>query len=280
MNRIKALCLAALLFPGLIAPSCGHKNENPDNRPVVAVTTSYLECAVLELLGERARILRLAPPGMCPGHYDISPGQVRDLRAAVLILRFDFQQGLDEKIRQIAGNKAPIAAITAPEGLSIPQSYRICVEECHTDLARVFPQWSADLNAAHNAAVTLLDHLSLEGPRSLSEAGLTSATVAASGHQSVFCRWLGLDVAAEYSGEAVTPRTLSRLWERGEESGVAFVVGNLQEGGQTAQAIAARLGKPIAVLSNFPSMVPEQDSFEKMFHHNVNEIIKAGRGHP
>ena len=77
-----------LVALGLIG--CGRSARLPVH-PQIATTTSYLEAAVHDLLGEDFSVLRLAEPGTCPGHFDIRPSQVLELRQCGVLLRFDFQ---------------------------------------------------------------------------------------------------------------------------------------------------------------------------------------------
>jgi ABC-type Zn uptake system ZnuABC Zn-binding protein ZnuA len=61
------------------------------------------ECVVVELAGDGVAIMRLAEPGMCPGHFDMRPSQVESLRGCRVLLRLDFQQSLDRKLAGVSG---------------------------------------------------------------------------------------------------------------------------------------------------------------------------------
>ena len=93
----------------------GCKKSNSHGKPDVAVTNSYLGCAVKDLLGTEIPVLRLSEPGMCPGHFDIRPSQVAALRNCRVLLRFDFQKNLD--LRVVSIDKLKIAGIYVSGGL-------------------------------------------------------------------------------------------------------------------------------------------------------------------
>ncbi|MEN6334284.1 MAG: hypothetical protein ABFE01_08480, partial [Phycisphaerales bacterium] len=109
----------------------------------IAVTNSYLECAVRDLCGEDAAILCLAPPGMCPGHFDISPAQVRQLKGCRLLLRFDFQQGIEQRLERMRQGGLDIQPVQVMEGLCVPDTYiAVCRRVCQV-LSKTYPQRAA-----------------------------------------------------------------------------------------------------------------------------------------
>jgi len=52
--------------------------ESKQQKSTIVVTTSMLACAAQVLLQENQAIevVRLTPPGSCPGHFDLSPGML------------------------------------------------------------------------------------------------------------------------------------------------------------------------------------------------------------
>jgi len=102
-HRIKLLGVACRTI-GLVAvvvAAAGCQDASPPAD--VAVTNSMFECAVVDLAGDDAAIMRLAEPGMCPGHFDMRPSQVESLRGCRVLLRLDFQQSLDGKLVGVSG---------------------------------------------------------------------------------------------------------------------------------------------------------------------------------
>jgi len=84
----------------LLATGC-EKRTDVENGAEIAVTNSYLGSAVLDLCGYDTGILCLAPPGMCPGHFDISPSQVKRLCDCKVLLLFDFQKQVAETLSRM-----------------------------------------------------------------------------------------------------------------------------------------------------------------------------------
>ena len=76
---------------------CGKVDED-ENNVEIAVTNTYIQSAVQDFLGNDKSVFCLTSPGMCPGHFDMRPSQIRELSKCRLLVRFDFQEGLDKKI--------------------------------------------------------------------------------------------------------------------------------------------------------------------------------------
>ena len=109
---------------------CGDRDA-PGQGYVLAVTNSYLECAVRDLWGRDVAILCLAPPGMCPGHFDISPAQVRQLKNCTLLLRFDFQRGIEDRLARLREQGLDVQQVQPAGGLCVPETYAaVCRQVC------------------------------------------------------------------------------------------------------------------------------------------------------
>ena len=256
----------------------GSNSRTVDARRSIAVTTSYLECAARDFAGNDFTFVRLVPPGMCPGHFDIAPGIVKSLKKSALVLRFDFQDSLDQKLRSLVGKDFPIKAIIAPEGLCLPESYRQCVQELHKEFCARFPDKKGEFDQAMNKINQALLSLEKECRTKIKEQNLQDEKVIVSGHQEVFCKWLGLDVAASYSGASATsPRQLMDIIQKGRVSHVRDVITNLQEGSQQGEALAAHLGAKLVTFSNFPDMGKGQESFYDLVRWNLENLIRAGK---
>lgn len=257
--------------------SC-REEAREDTRISIGITTSYLECAVRDLAGDRFDYVRIAPPGMCPGHFDLKPGLIRDLKKCPVILRFDFQESLDEKIRHWNKDSLNIYSIKAPEGLCVPDSYRICLKEVYRDLCKSFPGFIPLFDSNLEQSLMRLDSLEKECHKFIQEQGLHGAKVIASGHQEYFCRWLGMDVAASYSGgEATSPNQLKEILEKGKTSGIRLIVANRQEGRQQAEALSTHLGVPFVLFGNFPDMGGKQNSFGDLVRSNLDKLKNAAQ---
>ncbi|MCX7018993.1 MAG: zinc ABC transporter substrate-binding protein [bacterium] len=244
-----------------------------------AVTNSWLECCLRDIAGPPppdADVARLCPPGSCPGHFDIKPGDAAVLMKCQALFRFDFQKSLDARIQGLRTEGPAIISIPAPDGLCIPDRYLESCESIHDELARLEPGRRAVFDAALTATRARLSSLSAQAHATIADARLPGVRVVVSGRQAAFCRWLGLDTVSAYSGgEAASPAQLRALVEKGRDARVRFVITNLQEGRQMGEALAYHLGAQVVVFSNFPDMTSSQNSFDALVNMNIQALISA-----
>lgn len=280
-----SVCLVALM--ALVA-GCGRagseesaRDENAvipidvpdDGKPVLVVTNSYLGAAARDLLGEGWHVVSLQPPGRCPGHFDTTVEMVKVIHRSPMLVRFDFQSGLDAQMQDF--DNLAIAEVVAPEGLSTPVAYQQVVQGLYPQVMNVVDQTShGALNKRLTDAVQRMEDLDEELKKSAADGGLVDLPVVASGHMAVFCERLGMNVLGRYgSPGAASPRDLASLVEAGR--GARLVVATEQEGVQQARFLAERLGgAPVVSLSNFPASC-EAQSFDAMARGNVKALVNG-----
>jgi zinc transport system substrate-binding protein len=266
----------------LLSAGCGR--STPETAPAasvaprVAATNSYLEAAVLDVLGGQEPVLRLADPGMCPGHFDIRPSQVEDLRRCRLLLRFDFQASLDAKLSNVFDGGLKIREIRVSGGLCEPSSYLgVCrqvadalVAERLADRTAADPRLAAINNRIEARTVWCRDQVA--------KAGWAGRSVVCSGHQEAFCKWLGLKVAATFSGaDSAAIGDIERAIRAGDSAGVGAVIANLPEGRRMADALGQRLNAKVVVFGNFPMLQGDGPPFDELLNSNVRALVGAAR---
>lgn len=273
----RAFRTALGLLLGLLWVSGCSERHRSTSKPRVGVTTSWLECAVKDIAGFRVGTVRLLPPGDCPGHFDLSPGTMSLLSRCSLLFRFDFQEGLDSKLSPLASKGLRTVSVATPGGLCVPDSYLEACRQVERALAEAYPDSAEEFRFRLKGVEARLSGLSAALREKVASSGLLGEKVVCSEHQSSLCRWLGLNVVAEFSrAENMTSSALQEVIAAAERSGVRLVIGNLQEGRQAADSIARRLGATVVVFSNFPSMGPEQRGFDDLVLSNVESLIRGG----
>ncbi|MCG2684084.1 MAG: hypothetical protein L6306_10790 [Planctomycetales bacterium] len=274
--RRRGLFLLGAGVAAMLVAGCGPSAEPAalDDMPV-AVSSPYLEAAVTDVLGWKVPLVRLAGPGMCPGHFDIRPSQIRELSKCRLLVRFDFQEGLDKKIAGRTDGTPRTVVVEPPGGLCVPDTYlAVCRRLAEHFVADgTLSQKDADARLAEierRAAA-----LRKEAVGKIDSAGLRDAPVLCGGHQSEFCRWLGLRVAAEFpSAEAASTGRLDRAVRDADAAGVRLIVANEPEGRRAADALADRLHARVVVFANFPEP-GKQRAFDAMVRRNLSALTAA-----
>lgn len=244
--------------------------------PRLATTTTYLEAAARDLLGDRLEVVRLAQPGTCPGHFDLRPSQVAELRRCRALLRFDFQKSLDARLAGTTEDGPRIVSVAVAGGMGNPRSYLDACRQIADPLVAL------GLLAPTNAETRLaaisgrIEAAARAATNRIAQAGLVGAPAIASGHQRDFCAWLGLDVVATFRpADTASVREIEEAIAAGNLGQVRLIVANLPEGRRTADALADRLEARVAVFENFPTLRGDGVSFDGMLAANVEALLHA-----
>ena len=90
--------------------------------------------------------------------------------------------------------------------------------------------------------------------RQVETAGLTGEPVMASRHQAAFCRCLGTERGEPHSRRPTraVPSEIDDAVQSGREGGVRWIIANLPQGRQAADALADRFAAKVVVFGNFP----------------------------
>ncbi len=246
--------------------------------PKLGVANTYLESAARDLLGDDVTIIRLAEPGMCPGHFDLRPSQVTDLQSCRMLLRFEFQGSLDEKISPSGANRPTIVSVSVPGGLCLTESHATACRQVADGL--VAGGWLSPPEAKRRLQQITgrLEKRAAWAKQQIAQAGSAGQPVLASAHQKDFCAWLGLKVAAEFRpADAARVSELDAAIVAGQSASVKLIIANLPEGRRTADALAERLGARVVVFGNFPELSNGRVSFDELVEGNVMALLRAHR---
>jgi len=277
-NKIFGYILAFSTACGLLVAGCENKADE-ENHTEIAVTNSYLGCAVLDLCGYDTEVLCLAPPGMCPGHFDISPSQVKRLCDCRILLLFDFQKQIVQTLSRVKERGLKTALVEEPGGLCVPETYLAICRKVSEILSTEFPERKAQYDQRLQAIESDLKQLRRELLEKMQGADISEAKVLASNHQADFASWLGLETVATFVGSDIETVTgIDRCIKKAEGQGIRFVIANKQEGTALAKALAERLKARAVVFSNFPELRGQAGGFDTLLQANVEALIQANTG--
>ena len=272
-TRYVAVTLLAQLVLSL--SGCSPSSDSSQNDRI-ASTTSYLESAARDVLGEDQVMIRLAEPGTCPGHFDIRPSQAADLRRCRALLRFDFQKSLDAILDGQGTNQAFVVEVVIHNGLCQPKSYLTACRQIANAFVThgLLSQTNADTRL--QVVASRLDTLAQQATNRVALAGLKGTPVIASVHQKEFCEWLGLKVVATFrAADTSSVAEIDDAISAGKFAQVKLLIANLPEGCRTADALADRLHARVAVFGNFPALEHGRVSFDDLLVGNVGALITA-----
>ena len=265
LNQVVA-CWVALFFV-LFHPAAAQR------RATIAVTTTMLETAVRDLLDNAADVVRLLPPGSCPGHFDIDPNRVHDLLGARLFIRHDFQEALDATLRKAGLDAGRIVALPSRSALTIPGNYLALCEALARELLRIWPEEESHIRAA-------LDQIRARARAEEEKAAqlrrrLRGRRVLCAQYQREFCAWLDLEIVAVFqAGTDESAWQLARAVDMARVAGAEAVVGNLQWGPRHLKALTEASGLTGIMLSNFPES-GEAGAYWRLFASNLEALANG-----
>jgi zinc transport system substrate-binding protein len=269
------LCYSALVFG---VGACREASSSTASHHPIAVSNAFLEAAACDLLDSKLGCYALAGPRMCPGHFDLRPGQMADLRQCKLLLRFDFQQSLDRKLEGLKGDGLDIVSVEVPGGLCEPDSYLAACRQISRPLVTHELLTKTQAEERLRAIDTRMANLTDWCRQEIERADLKDKPVLTSGHQAAFCRRLGLNVVGTFSSaEAASSTQIDRVIKRGLDSDVIAIIANRPEGTRLAERLAERLNAPLVVFDNFPVLEEVEQPFDRLVRDNVNRLLDQAR---
>ncbi len=272
---------AFLFLLSATAIFCGCKPGNDlKKQPEIAVANSYLNSVVKDICGDRTEVMSLVPPGMCPGHFDISPSQVNQLGECTVLLLFDFQHRIGDSLSRLKERGLKIRTVECPEGLCLPDTYLTVARNVTDAMSQDYPDKRSEYYNRLELIEKRLNDLSAGIHKQMGQSGLNDVKVVTSVHQAVFAEWLGLDVVATFAGsDTETPKSINECLQQAKDKDVRLVIANQQEGTELATALGNRLSASVVVFSNFPAGQGDTDNtsgFNSLLLENMSSLLNAG----
>jgi len=244
----------------------------------IVATTSLIGSIVQEVGADKVEVVTIIPSGMCPGHFDIRPEQVKVLEEARAIL----EQGIEgelfvEDILELIENEDLLRTTLGIEGnWMIPEVHIQAVDEITQILCQVEPEY-ADL--FESRALDYKEEISIFSRQIKQEAQelrVSEVKVVCSRMQVEFADWLGFEIVATYGRpEDFTPRELKEIIKKAKEADAELVIDNLQSGPKAGIPIADEIKGEHLVLTNFPQDFKGRLSYPKSLKENASKLFRA-----
>lgn len=276
MRIKKYLAIACLIIFLSSTITFAINSQTETNKPLVVTTTSVLASIVRDLAGNLVNVKYIVSPSMCPGHYDIKPGDVETIRNASLILAhgMEWSSWLGELIdsaNQTGDLDVPIYNVAGPWNTPtyLAQKYSEIAEILETELGLdLEDRLSVCLNAINNVETELI---SLGN-----EYGFNETPVAVMQWQSAFIEFLGFKIVATYGPpELLSTEDQLEVMNNITEFGAKLIIDNLQSGVSFGEKVAKETGIVQVVLINFPESVPGVSNVTEMMLYNAKLLTKG-----
>ncbi len=272
--------LIAWILSGIFAPlfSCGAISQP---KLKVVATTSLIASVVQQVGKGEVEVVTIVPSGMCPGHFDIRPGDVKVLEQARLLLEHGFEGEifLDEMIKLIQNRKISRVTLNVQGNWMVPEVYIRAIDRIVQVLSAAIPEHVDSFKFKASGYKQQILSLGRDIRRQAQELRIAEIKVVCSEMQAEFLTWLGFDIVATYTRpEDFTARELQEIIKKAKDANAALVVDNLQSGAKAGIPIARELSCPHVVLSNFPREFQGQFSYQESLKANAAKLFRALKG--
>lgn len=255
-----------------VAGLLGCARQEAADRLVLVGTTTHIESVVTAIGGDDVAVSALVPGGMCPGHFDLTPGHVRMLQRADLLVMHGFEQWARDVITAAGNGRLQVVRLQTTGNAMAPSVHLQLTAELRDLLC------SCDSSgcAAHRQRAEAYARSVADSTADLKQraSALRGVPVACAEHQQALLAWLGCSVAVTYGRpDDLTPGVLGTIEDKARTAGALLVVDNLQSGAEAGTALATDIGARHVVLSNFPSGT----SYLQTLTSNVDALLEGLR---
>lgn len=238
------------------------------NTSIVTSTTDVFS-VVKAIAPSEVEVNNIVPGGMCPGHFDLSPGEANLIFLSDLVLYHGYESWF-KKVEDLRPGLGVVDLKTDGNWM-IPEVYlrgaleikNILKAECNSESKQ-----TGEIGRGYERLKAEVDSLS-EWISKVSKT-LKGKKVVCNKHQKEFLESLGMKVVSVFSpGDEISLREISEVVRIGKEENVRIVVGNLQSGRKVGKTIAEELESKYVVLSNFPA----GKSYKETLSDNINLLL-------
>lgn len=232
----------------------------------VTVTSRLLECCVRDIGKEKVSVTCIVPVSACPGHYELSPKDIKNAKNA----DFVFFHGFEPYAKKL--NNKNTFSVCKGNNMLVPKHYKkgleyICGKLCLKDSknAIFYRKNLAD-------AIKKTDKINKEVLQKAKP--LKGKNCICSVNNKPLMIYFGLNVTASYPvPDRITPKTWKDIYSESKGKHIDFCIDNLQSG-EVSRQLAKDLKAKHTSTSNFPGGFKGTDTYEKCLKYNLDRILK------
>jgi zinc transport system substrate-binding protein len=282
MKRYHPLLIAMLVL-ALTLPLLGGGCATESTSKLKVVTSTSLIAQVVEQVGgDKVDVVNIIPPAQCPGHFDVTPGDIRKLADAELFLLHGWNgEMFSDELIASAGNTELAsyqvdAAVGDNDNWMTPPVQAAAVDSVVEILCQ-----ADEANCAYyeDAAQDYKDAISAEDTAlqaRLAAIDTASVNVLCSNKLEGLVKWAGFNIVAMYGRpDSLTPQVVRELVDEGRDGGVTLIIDNMQSGADAGAGLAEELGCARVTLSNFPGGYDNTETWAETIEYNVDLIEDA-----
>ena len=279
MRRRILLEMLVIVLVGILVTFLIRGHSGPPSADIMT-GSSYITNIIQDLSDGGVKTRTIIPPGVCPGHYDVKPSEIKALANSKALFIHNYQQtyqNIAGAVEAAQNLDLIITVLNVTGNWMVPAVQAEGVDKIAQALGEIYPENAAYYQGnATERAQTILTYGEDVKSR-LQDAGVDGVKVICAAMQEGFVRWVGFNVVATYGRpEELSPADVQQLITEAIEAGVVLVIDNLQSGSTT---LGASLGQDIeaipVTISNFPGGLENTETWEKAIDENVDLLLEA-----
>lgn len=236
----------------------------------IVTSTTDISSVVKLLAPDDTKVVNIVPDGVCPGHFDLSPGEANLIFLSDLIIYHGYESWF-KKIEELELD-IDIVNLKTDGNWMIPEIYLKGALEISNVLKEAYSSDNIridEINKNYRKLKMRIDSLSdivIEKGESIK-----GVKVVCNDRQEDFLKFLGAEVVSVFSpGDEISLKEISEVIKKGSEENVQLVVDNLQSGQKVGKTIAEELKSKYIILSNFP----DEAGYKATLLNNIDLLLE------
>jgi len=254
--------------------------ESIQKKIKIVATTSLIASIVEEVGGDRVDVVSIVPFGMCPGHFDIRPGDVKLLEEASLLLEHGWEGKLfvDKMVKLVENKSLKRVKVNVEGNWMVPDIYIKAMDRITNVLCQIKPEDSQYFKRRAKDYRIRIFQTANKIRKNSDELMLNKIKVICSDMQEGFIKWMGFDIVGTYGRpEDLTTVKLKKLVDTARKEKVKLIVDNLQSGPKAGIPIAEEVKAFHITLTNFPKAYNGRLDYLKSLEENTSKLFSVCR---
>jgi zinc transport system substrate-binding protein len=273
---ISVLIAVAIAAPVTYLVLTHHSQPSVD----IVAGSSLISNIIQDVADGKMETRTLIPPGVCPGHYAVEPGDIRALANCTALFIHDYQQYFQNITGAIEAAENPdliITVLNVTGNWMVPSVQAEAVGKIAQALEQMDPENAAYYQERASGRIQAILDKGEEVEDRLSGAGVDGVKVICADMQADFAQWAGFDVVATFGRpEDLSLTDEAQLVTEANQAGAVLIIDNLQSGSKTLGVAIEQDVEAIPVtISNFPSGLENTETWEKAIDKNVDLLLQA-----
>ena len=184
--------------------------------------SSFIANIIQDITDGKLEARTIIPPGVCPGHYDVKPGEIEALANSEALFIHNYQQNYQNVVGAIAAANNPdliVTVLNVTGNWMVPAVQAEGVGKIAQALGEIYPENAAYYqgNATERAQAILAYGEDVK--ERLVEAGVEGVKVICAEMQAGFVSWAGFDIVDTFGRpEDLTPAQVADLIDEAQQA--------------------------------------------------------------